>query len=135
MTDEWLLRLTAVIRPDITKLEDAIDLTEWAFVDTFGYSENGRSALSSPPAHPVLLRLISELAAIVLLDQATADSILRQMRADLHAARGWKAAQIFHPVRAALTGHTQGRPLPEIMGILGKERTLQRLGRAVTSFQ
>jgi len=131
MSEAWLVGLTAVIRPDIAKLDDAIDLAEWAFVDDFAYSANARAALATPPAHPVILRLITELAALVILEQPTAESILRQMRADLQAAKGWRAPDIFHPIRAALTGHVAGRPLPEIMGIIGKERTLQRLARAI----
>jgi len=133
LSDDWLVRVTAVIRADIAKLEDAITLAEWAFADDFAYSDNARAILSTEPAHPAILRLITELAALVILDQPTADSILRQMRTDLQAAKGWRAPDIFHPIRAALTGHVAGRPLPEIMGILGKERTLQRLARAIRS--
>jgi glutamyl-tRNA synthetase len=131
LSDDWLERLTAVIRLDLNKLADAIELTEWAFVDDFAYTDNSRAALSSPPAHPVIIRLIAELAAIVLLDQATADSILHQIRADFAARAGWRAAEIFPPVRAALTGHVSGRPLPEILALLGKQRALQRLARAI----
>ncbi|MBK7919553.1 MAG: glutamate--tRNA ligase [Chloroflexi bacterium] len=133
MSADWLVKVTAVIRPDIAKLEDAVDLAEWAFVDDFPYSRSARFALTTAPASPVILRLITQLAALVILDQPTAESILQQMRADLQAAKGWRAPDVFHPIRAALTGHTEGRPLPEIMGILGKERTMQRLARALKS--
>lgn len=133
MSEKWLVGVTAVIRPALHKLEDAIELAEWAFSDNFAYSPAGRAALVSPSARPILLRLISELAALVLLDQASAHSILQQMRADLHEKQGWDAAQLFQPIRAALIGDTQGPPLPEIMGILGKERCLQRLARGIKS--
>jgi glutamyl-tRNA synthetase len=133
MSEKWLVGVTAVIRPALNKLEDAIELAEWAFSDAFASSAAAHAALAEPPARPVLLRLISELAALVILDQASAESILQQMRADLRARQGWNAGQILQPIRAALIGHTQGPPLPEIMSILGKERCLQRLARGIRS--
>lgn len=135
MSKEWLVRLTAVLRPDLNKLEDAIDLAEWAFSDAFTFSDNARQSLASPPAKAAFTRLIAELAGVVILDQPTAHAILTQMRQDFKSEYGWNPPDIFHPIRAALTGHTQGRPLPELMSILGKQRTLERLGRALTSAQ
>ncbi|MCB9006279.1 MAG: hypothetical protein H6656_02675 [Ardenticatenaceae bacterium] len=35
MQNEWLVRLTAVIRDELNKLEDAVDAAEWAFADNF----------------------------------------------------------------------------------------------------
>jgi glutamyl-tRNA synthetase len=128
---QWLVRLTAVIRDDLDKLEDVVELTEWAFVDTVTYSENSLRVLADEAAHPVLVRLVAEIAAVVILDQQTAQTILNGLRARFQATHGWNAAQVLHPIRAALTGHTGGPPLHEIMGILGKARTLQRIAAAL----
>jgi glutamyl-tRNA synthetase len=127
----WLVRLTAVIRDELVKLEDAVELAEWAFIDEFEVSENGRLALASPAARPVLLRLIAEVAHVVLLDGRTAQSILNSLRDAFAASDSWSARDVLWPIRAALTGHTQGPALHEIMGLLGKQRTLQRLGAAL----
>lgn len=128
---EWLPRLTAVIREEVTRLQDAVALVEWAFVEEVSWREDGRQALATTPARPVLLRLVAEIAAVVLLDEQTAHTILSGLHKRLKKSEGWKASQIFLPIRAALTGTASGPPLPKIMGILGKERTLQRVGAAL----
>lgn len=127
----WLEHLTHAIRSNIVKLEDAIDLAEWAFSDDFEMQPDGELALATEPTRPVLVRLVAEIAAIVILDEQTANSILKKMRTDFKANNGWKPPQIFHPIRAALTGAASGPPLPEIMGLVGKQRTLQRLANAL----
>ncbi|MCB9009388.1 MAG: glutamate--tRNA ligase [Ardenticatenaceae bacterium] len=131
MQNEWLVRLTAVLRDGLNKLEDAVDAAEWAFADNFEPTADAQAALQSESAHPVLTRLVAELAHVVLLDEATAQSILQGMRQSFKESNGWKPPAIFHPIRAALTGQTGGPPLAEIMAILGKNRTLQRIANAL----
>jgi glutamyl-tRNA synthetase len=74
------------------------------------------------------------VATVVLLDEQTAQSILSGLRASFKESYGWNERQILQPIRAALTGATSGPPLPEIMGLIGKERTLQRLGTALRNY-
>ena len=131
MQNEWLVRLTAVIRDELNKLEDAVDAAEWAFADNFELAPSAQEALHSESAHPVLTRLVAELAHVVLLDEATAQTILQGLRTSFKESEGWKPTAVFHPIRAALTGQTGGPPLAEIMAILGKNRTLQRIANAL----
>jgi glutamyl-tRNA synthetase len=129
--NEWLVRLTAVIRDGLNKLEDAIEAAEWAFADNFELSDEAQAALRGESTHPVLTRLVAELAHVVLLDEATAQSILQGLRQSFKGSEGWNAPAVFHPIRATLTGQTGGPPLAEIMAILGKNRTLQRIANAL----
>lgn len=131
VTEQWLVRLTAVIRDDLDKLEDVVELAEWAFVTKVDYSENGRQVLAGEAARPVLTMLVAEIAAVVILDEQTAQAILNGLRAGFQRAHGWNAAQVLQPIRAALTGRTSGPPLAEIMGLLGKERCLERVAVAL----
>jgi glutamyl-tRNA synthetase len=131
MQNEWLVRVTAVIRDELSKLEDAVDAAEWAFADNFELTADARDALQSESAHPVLTRLVAELAHVVLLDEATAQSILQGLRNSFKENEGWQPTAVFHPIQAALTGQTGGPSLAEIMAILGKNRTLQRVANAL----
>jgi glutamyl/glutaminyl-tRNA synthetase len=131
MQNEWLERVTAVIRDGLSKLEDAVAAAEWAFADNFDLSDEAQASLQGESAHPVLTRLVAELAHIVLLDEATAQTILQGLRQNFKENEGWQATAVFHPIRAALTGQTSGPPLAEIMAILGKNRTLQRIANAL----
>lgn len=46
--------------------------------------------------------------------------------------RGIKFGHLVHPTRAAITGTTEGPGLFEVMGLLGKEKTIARIDRAIT---
>lgn len=128
---DWLETLTAVIRPQLAKLDDAVVAAEWALDDSFETSAAAHAALQTDAAHPVLTQLVAEVASIVLLDQQTASAILQGLRQRGKETHGWGATAVFHPIRAALTGQVGGPPLPDIMSILGKQRTLQRLAAAL----
>lgn len=124
--DRWLERLVALIRDDMTRLSDAVALSEWALSDNFAFSPQADEALNTEAARPVLVRLVAELAHVVLLDEQTAQSILQNMKRQFAAASGWQARDVYWPVRAALTGSVRGPALHEVMALLGKGRCLER---------
>jgi nondiscriminating glutamyl-tRNA synthetase len=130
---DWLVRLTAVLRPALTTLEDIIEQAEWAFDDAFELSPNAQHALAAESAHPVLAHLLAEVANVVILDGQTAHSILNGLRASFKESHGWRAPQVLHPIRAALTGHIAGPPLAEIMALIGKGRVMQRVAMVLKS--
>ncbi|MCA9961279.1 MAG: glutamate--tRNA ligase [Anaerolineales bacterium] len=131
LDDKWLLRLTNIIRDGLKTYADAVDLTAWAFADGYELSTAGTAALTTEPAKPILAWLIAELAAIVLLDEPTANTILNGLRQRGQAQHGWRPTEMYHPIRAALTGDVNGPPLAAVMSILGKETALQRLANGL----
>jgi nondiscriminating glutamyl-tRNA synthetase len=60
----------------------------------------------------------------------SADVIEQPLR-ELATGRGWKAGDLFMPIRVAITGKTATPPLFETMVALGYETTLERLDRAI----
>lgn len=116
----WLERVTALIKPHLVTLEDSIEAAEWALSDEFEYSEPAQALLAQPNSRPILARLVAEVAMVVLLDQATAQSILANLQKE------FSNEQVDALVLAALTGRTDGFSATAVMGIIGKEATLQR---------
>jgi glutamyl/glutaminyl-tRNA synthetase len=128
---KWLTALTRTLRDDLSTYADAIDHAAWAFEDGYELHHDGAVALGTPPAKPVLTRLIAELAAIVLLDEPTAQSILAAVRHSFQHTHGWSPADMDPPICAALTGKTSGPALTAVMSLLGKQRALQRLANGL----
>ena len=64
----------------------------------------------------------------------TAESLEVALRG-VAEANGWKAGDLFMAIRVALTGRTATPPLLESMVALGRERTLERLGRAARALE
>ena len=61
-----------------------------------------------------------------------ADELEPPLRA-LAEARGWKAGDLFMAIRVAVTGRTATPPLFDTLVALGRERTLERLDRAIAA--
>ena len=66
------------------------------------------------------------LAAYKNLDPFTAAST-EEATKQVAAQKGIKNAGVFHPVRVAVSGRTQGPSLFGMLEVLGKERVLARL--------
>jgi glutamyl-tRNA synthetase len=76
------------------------------------------------------LRDARRLIAEVGLVDWEADEIEPPLRG-LVEERGWKAGDLFMAIRVAITGRTATPPLFDIMVALGRERTLERIDRAI----
>ena len=61
-----------------------------------------------------------------------ADELEPPLRA-LAEARGWKAGDLFMAIRVAVTGRTATPPLFDTLVALGRDRTLERIDRALAS--
>ena len=62
-------------------------------------------------------------------DLEVSESYLRGLANEL----GWKAGELFMPIRVAITGSRATPPLFETMQVLGEERVTSRLNRAIAS--
>jgi glutamyl/glutaminyl-tRNA synthetase len=127
----WLEALVALARPELNRLADITDLLRWAFEDDFEYTDSAVTALEHQAAGPALVRLVALVAQrAVLLDRPTAEHLLARLREDLS---DFPPAAIFQPLRAALMGEIHGPPVPDLMAILGPQRVMSRLARAIKS--
>ena len=76
----------------------------------------------------LLTKFRDRLAAVEPFDAKTIETSMH----DFMAAEGIKIGQIIHSVRVAVTGQSVGLGLFDTLAILGRERSLQRIGRALT---
>ena len=82
----------------------------------------------TPEASRSALELVSaRLDALVAWDHNSIEACLRGIATEL----GWKAGQLFMPIRVAITGKTATPPLFETMVVLGRTRTLARVKSAI----
>jgi glutamyl-tRNA synthetase len=75
-------------------------------------------------------RAIADVAAVSF----EADELEPPLRA-LAEEHGWKAGDLFMAIRVAITGRTATPPLFDTMVALGRDRTLERLDRAVAALE
>jgi len=107
---------------------DILDFTDFFLPDdSFPYDPIAfeKRITSDPNAKPLLAEFRDVLARQENFDHVSLEAVMQQFLAD----KGIKPAQIIHALRVATTGKAVGIGMFETLEILGKERTLRRLGR------
>jgi glutamyl-tRNA synthetase len=100
------------------------------FIDDFEYNPEGVAKHFVPENKPNLLAVREAFAAVENFDAASLETALKATAAQL----GVKAGVLVHPTRLAVTGSNAGPSLYHLLEILGKEKVLARLDRALASF-
>lgn len=124
----YVQRVVEVLGDRLKVGADIVTTGGFFFVDAVEFDPAAVAQyLRGGDALDVLTRLRDRVSAGEELDRADAEQIVRQLAADL----GVHSRAIIHPARVALTGKTTGPGLFELMGVLGRDRVVDRLNRAV----
>jgi glutamyl-tRNA synthetase len=99
------------------------------FRDDITYNPEGAAKHFTAENKPRLQAIRDAFAAVELFDAATIETALKVTAAQL----GVKAGVLVHPTRLAVTGSNAGPSLYHLLEILGKEKVLARIDRALTS--
>ena len=125
---DWFARTVDLVRPRTRLLGD---FTHWArafFTDDFDYEREARDKFWKDERLPAMLaKLADALAALPEWNHDACDAALRQ----LAAAEGVKAGLLINATRVAIVGRAVAPPLFETMVVLGKDRVVARIRRAV----
>ncbi|CAA7601717.1 Glutamate-tRNA ligase [Acididesulfobacillus acetoxydans] len=124
----YILSVLRTVRDRVKTLKELAEASRYFFRDIEGYEEKGKEKYFGRPGAADLLAQGRERLAEV--EVFTAENTERAYR-DLIAELAIKGGQLIHPTRLALTGRTVSPGLFEVMGVLGRERCLDRLEQAV----
>jgi len=126
---DWLLKVMDLMKERVKKLTDFAELGAYFFRDPEGYEEKGRSKHWKDPAavSERLSLLRGRLSSLERFDAASIESAVRTLSEEL----GISAAKLIHPTRLAVSGMSFGPGLFEMMELIGKERVLKRLEKAL----
>jgi len=125
---DWFARTVDLVRPRTRLLGD---FTRWArafFTDDFDYEQEARDKFWKDERLPAMLaKLADALASLPDWNHDACDAALRQ----LAASEGVKAGFLINATRVAIVGRAVAPPLFETMVVLGKDRVVARIRRAV----
>ena len=108
-------------------LKEMADGAEFYFQENLIYDENAVKKFLTPAVLEPLTQLIAALEAL----ETFTEKALEAAFATVLESAGLKFGKIAQPVRVALTGKTVSPGIFEIIEVLGKERVLSRLKKAV----
>ena len=129
LDEPQMLRITPLIRERIKLLRDVLTAADFFFVDQL------------PPYDPAELipqkgdaamakRVLDKARAVLAVTEFKHDPLDQALRAAAQEL-GTKAGQMFQPVRVAVCGRKNAPPLFETLEVLGREKTLSRIERAL----
>jgi len=100
------------------------------FTDNFDYNLQGVARHFTAENKPKLEAVRDALSALEKFDAATIEATLKSAAAKL----GVKVGGIVHPTRLAVTGSNVGPSLYHLLEVLGKEKVIARIDRALGRF-
>ncbi len=125
---DWISEILVLLQERVKKLTDYPEAARYFFTTDFDYDERGvRKHFKSPQIIDVLTRLKQRFEAAEDLSLETIESIIRGLAEEL----GIIAGKVIHPTRLACSGRTVGPSLFHLVEALGKERTVERLTKAI----
>mgnify|MGYP003519378245 FL=1 len=124
-SEAYLRRAVELMRPRFDTLKEFPEKARYLFTEDYPVSEKAQRKLEE--GLPLLKELYPRLRTQEEWTEAALEALLRGYAAE----KGVKLGQVAQPLRAALTGSLETPGLFEILALLGKERALRRLERAL----
>jgi glutamyl-tRNA synthetase len=131
--NDTLRRVTPLIRERLVTLDDCISFASFFFKETVEPSAEDLIAkgLNVQQSADVARQAYDILALLPDLSHETAESPMREFV----EKSGLSANQVFGILRVAVTGQKVSPPLFESMEIIGKQKVLERLQKAIESLE
>lgn len=125
--EEYFAKLVDTVRVRVKTLQEIADASDYFFKDVESYDEKGVAKHFKPETVALLEECIAAIEADDVYSLETTEAAYNKIAADNNLALG----KVIHPTRLALTGRTVSPGMFDVMVLLGKEKTLARLHKAV----
>lgn len=124
---QHIRKIVDISRDRARTLDELADTIAFFFKDFDNYEEKGvRKHFSKENAVELLTKGADALENLTEFTLETTEKAFRELTNGM----GLKAAELIHPTRLAITGRTIGPGLFDIIVLLGKETTVERMRRA-----
>lgn len=126
--DEYLKKVVALEQEKYKTLRDIPALINFFFEDVKYEEEAVNKVFKAPTAKPALEAMLKAYGALEDFTEQPLEAAARSAAKE----NGLKAGQVFHPVRVAVSGRTNGPTLFKMLEYMGKEMVLKRMGIALS---
>lgn len=127
VSDEWLAQLVVLVKERAKTLVDMVDWVRPYFGQGTTFDVDAAKKFLTPTTAPLIQKLLTRFEALSGFSKLVWEDSFKKLVEE----EGLKMGQLAQPVRVALTGRTASPGLFEVMEVLGRERTLFRLGKGI----
>lgn len=129
VNEETLCNIVALEQEKYKTLREIPDLISFFFTDEVKYDEEAvNKVFKAETAKKALEAMIVKYGALQDFTEQALEAAAREAAKE----NGLKAGQIFHPVRVAVSGRTNGPTLFKMLEYMGKDMVLKRMGAALS---
>jgi glutamyl-tRNA synthetase len=125
--EAWLARMVVTLQARAKTLVELVDLAQFYLSPTISIDAAAARKFLKPEVLEPLGALRAQLAGVQPWSAETIQGCFTVITAQF----GLSLGQLAQPVRVAMTGGTSSPGIFEVLDVLGKERTLERLDRAI----
>ncbi len=129
---EQIKEIISVSRDRVKTLQEFPELCAFFFTDHYQIEEDAAENVLNKEETIENLKKVNE--ALSQLENYTPDQVQQTLKA-LSKEQQTSPAKFIKPLRAAVSGKTYGPDLANIVTILGKEKTLDRINRTIELFK
>lgn len=125
---DYLTRVVETLGERLHFFSDIADHAAYFFTDDYPFDPQAvNKRLRKEGVREALQELLQRFSALEPFDATTTEQALRALASE----RGEGAGALVHPVRVAVSGMAEGPSLFHMLDVLGKERVLARMHRAL----
>ncbi len=126
--DHYLRAVLGIVQEKLKLFSELPAWTAFFFTEDFQYDPEAVSkTLKQPNGASLLEKLRAQYAVVEPFTHDALEAALKSLAAEL----GVKSGALIHPCRVAVSGKTVGPSLYHMLAVLGKQRVLARLDRAL----
>jgi glutamyl-tRNA synthetase len=124
----WFFAVLELLRPRARRLDDFATQGRFFFIDAVEYDPVAvEKHLRGAGTAEHLIAVDAALAGLATFDAGSVEQVVRAVA----EARGVKGGALFHAIRVAVTGRSVSPGLFEVVALVGRVRTHERLDAAV----
>jgi glutamyl-tRNA synthetase len=134
--DRQLLKKAIALEHDKIKLlKDIPLLLDFFFIKDVVYNDDAlKKVLLSEKSNYTAKLVLTESAQRLKNQQDFSSDALEKYARDLSVEKDIKTGQVFHPLRVAISGRTQGPSLFHMMELMGKDEVVRRISATLAKF-
>ncbi|MFH1386785.1 MAG: glutamate--tRNA ligase [bacterium] len=124
----YISKVVLAFHDRLVLIPDIIKLSTYFFKDDFEYDQKAvEKHFKTETAKPVLEALKTRLAAVEPFTKENIEPVFKSLATEMNV----KLGVVIHPCRLALSGRSETPPMYDVVEILGKEKVVERLDRAL----
>ena len=124
---KWLEKMIATLRERAKTLVELVDAAHYYLADEIAFDEKAAKKFLTKDVEAPLQSLIEKLSNLSNFEEAAIEEAFTKTLTEY----GLQMGKLAQPVRVALTGGTVSPGIHDVIAVLGKERTIRRLRKAL----